>query len=139
MHAFDDDESYAPRIVVPDHEYEANGEPQLVSFGGRPPSCDPSIRDGGGMTNGKISPPPYANGYRTDHMVEGTDTIQLATVKSNNSRTPTPQDGVLMEYTDSDIITTTSSQKSLDKQPNNVEHHYVASPTVSVCSKETEI
>ena len=33
MHAIDDDESYPPCSVVPDHEYEyeATGEPQLGS------------------------------------------------------------------------------------------------------------
>lgn len=138
MHAFDDDQSYAPRIVVPDDEYEASGEPHLVTFG-RPPSCDGSIRDVPGMANGNLSPP-YVNGYHTrkDDMIEGTDAIQLAAVRTDHSRTPTPQ-GVLMEYTDSDIITMTSSQKSLEKQPNNVEHPQAASPTVSICSKETEI
>ena len=72
-------------------------------------------------------------------MVEETGTMQLATVRTDSSTTPMPQDGVFMEYTDSDIITTASSQKSLDKQPNNVERDTMASPTVSICSKETEL
>lgn len=72
-------------------------------------------------------------------MVEETGTMQLATVRTDSSTTPMPQDGVFMEYTDSDIITTASSQKSLDKQPNNVERDNMASPTVSICSKETEL
>lgn len=126
MHAFDDDESYAPRIVVPD-EYTADNEPQLISYA-RPPSCDPSIRDEPMMPNGKTSPP-FANGYSTsprDDYEGRTDTIQLTMLAD---RPPSPH-GVI-EYTDSDIITTTSSQKSLDKQPHNA-----PSPTVSV---ETEI
>lgn len=137
MHTFDDDESYAPRIVVPDHEYEATGEPQLVSFGRRPPSCDGSIRDEPGISNGRISP--FANGYngRGNNMLEGRiDAVQL-TMRTDHS-TPSPH-GVMMEYTDSDIITTTSSQKSLDKQPNNVTHPRLSSPTLSISSKETEI
>ena len=139
MHTFDDDESYAPRIVVPEYEYEAVGEPQLVSFGRRPPSCDASIRDEPGISNGNISP--LANGYnpRSDNMLKGrTDAIQLTMRTDHRYSTPSPQ-GVMMEYTDSDIITTTSSQRSLDKQPNNVTHPRLSSPTVSLSSKETEI
>ena len=115
MHTFDDDESYAPRIVVPEYEYEASGEPQLMSFGHRPPSCDGSIRDDPGISNGKVSP--FANGYnpRGNYTLEGrTDEIQLIAVRTEHSSPSSPQG--LMEYTDSDIITTTSSQKSLDKQ-----------------------
>ena len=137
VHTFDDDESYAPRIVIPDHEYEANGEPQLVSFGRRPPSCDGSIRDEPGISNGRMSP--FANGYnaRGNNMIEGRIEAYNPIVKTDYS-TPSPQ-GVMMEYTDSDIITTTSSQKSLDKQPNNATHARLSSPTVSISSKETEL
>lgn len=87
------------------------------------------------MSNGKVSPP-FANGYNTrSDMVEG---IQLTSMRSDHehSRTPTPH-GVMLEYTDSDIISTTSSQKSI-KQLNNAEPQ-MSSPTVSLCSKETEI
>lgn len=133
VHTFDDDASYAPRVVVPD-ECEANGEPQLLTFGRRP-SCDGSIRDEEGVSNGKISP--FANGYSSTQGDYRTDNIQLNAMRSNSSRTPTPHG--IMEYTDSDIITTTSSQKSLERQPNNITGKHTSSPTVSLCSKETDL
>lgn len=125
---FDDDESYAPRIVVPDHECEVSGEPQLLSFA-RPPSCDASIRDETAMYNGKISS--FTNGYNM--IVDRANATELTVHQTDNSRSCSPH-GV-MEYTDSDIITTTSSEKL----PNNLAEPRETSPTISACSKETEV
>lgn len=156
-HTFDDDESYAPRIIN-DYQLEPSSEPQLTSFV-RPSSCDPSIRETG-MSNGKVSP--FANGYNNqgDIMLEErTNVVQLTTRTDNNYRTPSPQAIMMMEYTDSDIITTTSSQKSLEKPPNYYTAHLdsdiittslekppnsttmpqASSPTLSLCSKETDL
>ena len=133
LHTFDDDESYAPRIVVPD-EYEAS-EPQLVSFGQRA-SCEGSIKDEPGILNGKVSP--YANGYSTQDIMDIRTGVTQLNARTERSMSPPPY-GMMMEYTDSDIITTTSSQRSLDKLPNNATHPRLSSPTVSVTSKETEL
>ena len=132
---FDDDESYAPRIVVPDYEYEASGEAQFVSFG-RAASCEGSIKDESGILNGTVSP--FANGYGTQEMMDMRTGGRLLSATTEQSNSPPPY-AVMMEYTDSDIITTASSQRSLDKQPNNFTHPELSSSTASVKSKETEL
>jgi len=120
---FDDDESYAPRIVNP--EYEASGDPQMLSYV-RPPSCDASIQDEMAMSNGKASP--FANGYSKGiDKANGTEFAIYQT--DNNSRSSAH----VMEYTDSDIITTTSSEKLPNTEPRET------SPAISACSKETEV
>ena len=82
---FDDDESYAPRIVNP--EYEASGDPQMLSYV-RPPSCDASIQDEMAMSNGKASP--FANGYSKGiDKANGTEFAIYQT--DNNSRSSAHQ------------------------------------------------
>ena len=140
-HRFEDDAFYGPRVV----EYELEGTGGETQFATqvpyapvpRPGSCDPSINDGD-MANGRT----VTNGYgkETELTMGGSTSVHLQVphnVQTVSSHSTSPEDTTMM-YDECDIVLTPPLTTSNEKSSRD-SLHKPTSPTVSMCSKETDV
>ena len=134
-HRFEDDAFYGPRVV--EYELEGTGGESQFAPAPRPASCNPSIGDSD-IANGNA----VANGYskETELTIEGNTSMHLQVpynVQTINSHSTSPEDATVM-YDERDIIVTPPLTTSKEKSSKD-SLHKPTSPTVSVCSKETDV